>query len=99
RERQRIGFAVVAGNDLLQGAQPLAVHEPVGLVDENERAVSGDPGLVQLAFLELPDGETLDRAMRDPGHAQAHAVTLAAAGPVPARRDRASGEALRRRAR
>src|SRR5262245_60280763 len=70
RERQQARLAVVARDDLLEAAEPLAVHEPVVLVHEEELPISRDPGLGQLAEIELPDRETLDRAMRDPGDAQ-----------------------------
>ena len=51
----------MARDDLLERAEPLAVHKAVVLVDEEELPISRDPGLGQVALVELPDGEALDR--------------------------------------
>src|SRR5215831_16455603 len=79
-ERQRARLAVVPRNDLLENAEALAVHEAVVLVDEEELPVARDPGLGQVALVELPNGQALDRGVRDPGDAQAH--TLKSTGRV-----------------
>ena len=73
RERQRIRFAVVLRDDLLEDAEALAVDEAVVLVDEEELPITRDSGLCQFAPVELLEREALDRAVRDPGDTRAQA--------------------------
>ena len=76
RERQRIRFAVVLRNDLLEDAEAFAVDEAVVLVDEEELPVTCDSGLGQFAPVELLKREALDRAVGDPGDTRAQVSKL-----------------------
>ena len=71
-QREHSCRLVEAGDDLLEDAEPLAVHEAVVLVYEEELPVTGHSGLRQLALVELAEREPLDRGEADPGDAGAH---------------------------
>ena len=51
REREQVGLVVPGRDDLLEDAEALAVHEPVVLVHQEERAIARDAGLGQLALV------------------------------------------------